>query len=42
MYPFAARHLRALRGGRWTGVGPNVAFLGLTSMLTAGGAAAGS
>ena len=34
MYPFAARHLRALRGGRWTGVGPNVAFLGLTSMLT--------
>jgi len=24
MYPLAAKHLRALRGGRWSGVGPNV------------------
>lgn len=34
MYPLDTRSLRGLRRGRWSGVGPNVFFLGLTSLLT--------
>lgn len=34
MYPLEADRLVGLRAGRWAGVGPNVFFLGLTSMLT--------
>jgi len=36
MYPLDARSLRAGRGGRggWSGIGPNVVLLGLTSLLT--------
>lgn len=34
MYPIESHHLHALRRGRWAGVGPNVFFLGLTSLLT--------
>lgn len=34
MYPLDAARLRGLRGSRWSGVGPNVWFLGMTSLLT--------
>lgn len=34
MYPLDPKHLDGLRAGRWSGVGPNVFGLGLTSMLT--------
>lgn len=34
MYPLEPKRLSVLREGRWSGVGPNVLFLGLTSMLT--------
>ena len=34
MYPHESKHLQGLRTGRWSGVGPNVFFLGLTSFLT--------
>ena len=34
MYPIESKNLQGLRGGRWSGVGPNVFFLGLTSFLT--------
>jgi MFS family permease len=34
MYPLEPKRLFALREERWSGVGPNVLFLGLTSMLT--------
>jgi MFS family permease len=34
MYPLDATSLRAWRGGRWSGIGPNVVLLGLTSLLT--------
>lgn len=34
MYSLDLHSLRALRGGRWSGIGANVFFLGLTSMLT--------
>jgi len=34
MYPIEPKHLHELRRGRWAGVGPNVFFLGLTSLLT--------
>lgn len=34
MYPLDLRGLKGLQRGRWSGVGPNVFFLGLTSLLT--------
>ena len=34
MYPLESKSLQGLRNGRWSGVGPNVFFLGLTSFLT--------
>lgn len=34
MYSLEPKRLSVLREGRWYGVGPNVFFLGLTSMLT--------
>ena len=34
MYPIDAKTLRQLPAGRWQGVGRNVCFLGLTSLLT--------
>ena len=34
MYPIEQKHLQELRRGRLAGVGPNVYFLGLTSLLT--------
>lgn len=34
MYPLDPKRLHALRGERWSGIGPNVFFLGLTSLLT--------
>ena len=34
MYPLDPKRLEGLRSGRWSGVGPNVFFLGLTSLLT--------
>ena len=34
MYPLESKVLNGLRKGRWSGVGPNVFFLGLTSLLT--------
>lgn len=34
MYPIEPKHLQELNRARWVGVGPNVYFLGLTSLLT--------
>ncbi len=34
MYPIETKRLAALRNGRWSGIGANVYFLGLTSLLT--------
>jgi len=34
MYPIESKRLAALRHGRWRGIGANVYFLGLTSLLT--------
>ncbi|MBA3588252.1 MFS transporter [Methylibium sp.] len=34
MYPLDPKKLDALRAGRWSGIGPNVFCLGMTSMLT--------
>ncbi len=34
MYPLDPKRLGGLRTGRWSGVGTNVVFLGLTSLLT--------
>jgi MFS family permease len=34
MYPLDPKPLQGLQQGRWSGVGPNVYFLGLTSLLT--------
>ena len=34
MYPLQAKQLAALGTGRWHGIGANVYFLGLTSLLT--------
>lgn len=34
MYPIESKALEGLRERRWSGVGPNVVFLGLTSLLT--------
>ena len=34
MYPLDPKRLERPAAGRWSGVGPNVFFLGLTSLLT--------